>query len=331
MKRSSPVMAAGAAVVLSLTGCGSGAAEESDEGAISVVTSTNVYGDIAETIGGDHVEVTSIIDSLSQDPHSYEATVRDKLEVSKADVVIENGGGYDAFLHRLVEDTAGDPRTVINAVELSGLQSGEGASAGADKGSHGAEESGHEHEEAGAHAGHAHGDFNEHVWYSLSTVTAVAEETADRLAELDSANAAEYEENAAGFIASLKELQEQLEGIEDRHGGEGVAITEPVPLHLLNDAGLVNQTPPEFSQAVEEGNGVSPVVLQETLHLFAGDKVEFLAYNEQTEGSQTREVEAAAADSGVPIVNFTETLPEGAAYLPWMQESVDNIERALAQ
>lgn len=324
------MMAAGAVVVLSLTACGSGAADDQDNGAISVVSSTNVYGDIAETIGGGHVEVTPIIDSLSQDPHSYEATVRDKLEVSKAELIIGNGGGYDAFLHRLVEDTAGNQRTAINAVELSGLRPDNDA---ADDGNeeHGAQGSGHDNEDAGDHAGHSHGDFNEHVWYSLSTVSAVAEETANRLAQLDSANAADYEANAAEFTASVKGLQEQLKGIENRHGGEGVAITEPVPLHLLNEAGLINKTPPEFSQAVEEGNGASPVVLRETLQLFTKNKVAFLAYNEQTEGTQTQTVRDSAAGSGVPVVNFTETLPEGSDYLQWMQENVDNIERALAQ
>ncbi|HET8795628.1 MAG TPA: zinc ABC transporter substrate-binding protein [Arthrobacter sp.] len=329
-KGAAPAIAVGAAVVLALTGCAddAGSAQNPDDGVISVVTSTNVYGDIAETVGGDNVEVTPIIDSVSQDPHSYEATVRDKLAVTKAELVVENGGGYDAFLHRLVEDTESGDRAVVTAVELSGLQDDGGSHAGHEEeaDSH----AGHE-EEAGSHAGHSHAEFNEHVWYDLATVSAVATKIADRLSALDSANAETYRANAAEFTASIEQLQQRVDGIKDRHGGEGVAITEPVPLHLLEDSGLINKTPAEFSQAVEEGNGVSPVVLQETLNLFSEGRVELLAYNEQTEGSQTQAVAAAARKAGVPVVNFTETLPDGKGYLSWMSANVDNIERALAQ
>src|SRR5699024_4706703 len=89
------------AVVLALAGCQSTTASEQSDG-ISIVASTNVYGDIAEAIAGDAAEVTSIIDSSAQDPHSYEASAQDRLAVSKADIVIENGGGYDSFMDALI-------------------------------------------------------------------------------------------------------------------------------------------------------------------------------------------------------------------------------------
>ena len=69
-----------------------------------VVASTNVYADIARSIGGDRVDVTAILDDARKDPHEYEATARDRLAVSRADLVIENGGGYDSFLEPLLEE-----------------------------------------------------------------------------------------------------------------------------------------------------------------------------------------------------------------------------------
>ncbi|HEX5857745.1 MAG TPA: zinc ABC transporter substrate-binding protein, partial [Microbacterium sp.] len=93
------------ATVLALAGCASGDAQAGDAGAgdrVSVVASTNVYGQIAEEIGGDLVEVTSIIDSASQDPHSFEPSAQDQLTVTNADLTIENGGGYDAFVDALI-------------------------------------------------------------------------------------------------------------------------------------------------------------------------------------------------------------------------------------
>src|SRR6478735_3144708 len=106
MKKPVIVLALASVAALTLAGCSTAAAGEgaSDDGTITVVASTNVYGDIASTIGGDRIDVESIITSASQDPHSYEATARDRLTVQKADLVIENGGGYDAFIDTLLQD-----------------------------------------------------------------------------------------------------------------------------------------------------------------------------------------------------------------------------------
>ena len=88
-------LALAAASVLALAGCAgsAGPAATSDDGKLQVVASTNVYGDIASAIGGDLLDVQSIITSFAQDPHSYEASARDQLTVSRAGLLIENGGG----------------------------------------------------------------------------------------------------------------------------------------------------------------------------------------------------------------------------------------------
>ncbi len=118
MKKPVVALALASVAALALAGCSTTpAAGEGDGGTITVVASTNVYGDIPRRSGGDRVEVESLITSASQDPHSYEATARDRLTVQKADLVIENGGGYDAFVDTLLED-AKDPH-VVTAVEFS--------------------------------------------------------------------------------------------------------------------------------------------------------------------------------------------------------------------
>ena len=55
----------------------------------------------------------------------------------------------------------------------------------------------------------------------------------------------------------------------------------------------------------------------------------FLAYNEQTEGPQTEAVKRAAEAAGVPVVNFTETLPDGKDYVQWMADNVESVSSAL--
>ncbi|MEW1808342.1 zinc ABC transporter substrate-binding protein [Pseudarthrobacter sp. NPDC080039] len=303
--------AAGTALMLLLAGCSSNSAGQASTTAapVEVTASTDVYGDIAQTIGGDRIHVTPIIHSVSQDPHSYEATAQDKLAVSKAKVLIENGGGYDDFFNTLVADnTTGDHR-LINVTELSGLAPKAGT--------------------ASPGAAPETQDFNEHLWYNFQTMTAAADAIAQELSQVDPTGASSYAANADRFKAELGKLQDRTAGLKASHEGEAVAITEPVPLYLLEAAGLVNKTPEEFSHAIEEGRDVPVTVLQETQNLITGKAVKILAYNDQTEGPQTKKLKDTATAAGVPVVDFTETLPEGKNYLQWMGENVDHLEKAL--
>jgi zinc/manganese transport system substrate-binding protein len=277
---------------------GSGAQSPVASAAIPVVASTNVYGDIARQIGGRKADVTAIISDPDQDPHSYEADTQNQLALSKARVVIENGGGYDDFVDRMLS-SSGSSATVINAVKVSGRTAPEG------------------------------GELNEHVWYDFPTVARVADRIAAALGEADPADAATFTGNATAFKAKLRLLEEKEAAIRKDHGGEGVAITEPVPLYMLDAAGLVNRTPPRFSEAIEEGDDVSPQVLRATLAVFSGKEVEALVYNEQTSGPQTEKAEAAAEAAGIPVVPVTETLPPGKDYLGWMTGTVGARPRAL--
>lgn len=310
------VIAAAAAAGLLLSGCGSaepGANDGGGGGSVEVVASTNVYGDLARTIGGERVEVTSIIDRMSQDPHSYEATARDKLAISGADLLVENGGGYDAFMHQLADDTGKDHDFIITAAALSKVE--------------GAPEAGeHADEPAAGHEGHNHGEFNEHVWYDLPTASAVADKIADRLGTLDPEHAAEFNANAEAFQKRVDALQRQLDEVAAKVSGGAVAAADPVPLHLLDAAGLKNRTPEDFIEAVEEGTDAPPTALRANMDLLKPGEVEFLAYNEQTESSQTQQLRKAAEQAGIPVVVFTETLPEGEDYLTWMAANIKSVE-----
>lgn len=299
----------GASVAL-LVSCGSSSDSGSDGSAsaapaaaskVAVVASTNVYGDIVARIGGDKVSVTSVISDPDQDPHSYEASTQNQLALSKAKVVVENGGGYDDFVDRMLKSGGNTSAEVINAVKVSGKTAPKG------------------------------GELNEHVWYDFPTVAKIADRTAAALGKADPANATLYTKNADAFKADLKPLEAKEAQIKKEHAGEGIAITEPVPLYMTGASGLVDKTPAAFSEAIEEGTDVSPKVLQEALALFSGKQVEALVYNEQTSGPQTEKSEQAAKAAGIPVVPVTETLPSGENYLTWMTGNVDALANALGK
>jgi zinc/manganese transport system substrate-binding protein len=285
---------AAAASTLVLAGCAS--APSAADGTINIVASTNVYGDIAQTIGGDLVTVTSLIDGAGQDPHSFEASAQDQLAISKADIVIENGGGYDDFVDTLLEASGSTPEVIDVYANYTAITD-------------------------------ATGPLNEHLWYSFAATTYFAQALAERLAEIDPTNAGIYSTNADDFAGQLDGLAATAAALGS---GQSVAVTEPVPVYLLEAAGLVNVTPEAFTEAIEEGGDVPPLALQETLDLFAEGSVVLLAYNDQTASPETERVRAAAEDAGVPVLNFTETLPDGQDYVSWMTANLDEIAAALS-
>ena len=285
--------------VLLLAGCGSDAAAPPPAagGTIPVVASTNVYGSIAEAVGGTHVSVSSLVSDPAADPHSFESTPADAAAVAAARLVVYNGGGYDDWMSELAAGAGGTP-TVIDVSELTGQAAG--------------------------------GEFNEHVWYSLPTVRQLADRIAGDLAAADPEHAAEFTANAEAFAGRVDELQARAQAIGAAHPGARVMVTEPVPGYLVQTAGLVDVTPPEFSEAVEEDTDPSAAVVQQTLDALATQQVRALIVNAQTVTPTTEQVRQAAQTDGVPIVEVTETLPAGTTdYTSWMGAQIDALAAAL--
>jgi zinc/manganese transport system substrate-binding protein len=98
---------------------------------------------------------------------------------------------------------------------------------------------------------------------------------------------------------------------------------------MLEACGLVNKTPEQFSEAIEEGTDVSPLVLKQVLDLFTNKQVKLLAYNEQTVGPETQKVLDGANANKIAVVPVTETLPAGKDYLSWMSGNLSAIQSAL--
>jgi zinc/manganese transport system substrate-binding protein len=298
-------LAVAIAGTLLLSACGSSSSSDgnkdgSADSPIAVVASTNVWGNVAEQVGGDAVKVTSIISSPDQDPHSFEGNTGTVLAVSKAKVVIENGGGYDDFVDTMLK-AHNSGAAVLNAVDISGKTAPAG------------------------------GDLNEHVWYDVPSVGRVADRIATELGKIDPAKASTFTDNATAFKAKLDKLTTEEAEIKGQHAGDAIAITEPVPIYLTEAAGLVNKTPVAFSKAIEEGEDISAAVLKETLDLYTNNEVKVLLYNEQTSGPITDKVKAVAKAANIGIVPVTETLPSGLTYVSWMQKNLDNLKTALAQ
>jgi zinc/manganese transport system substrate-binding protein len=278
---------------------------------ITIVASTNVWGDIAKSIGGDRVQVVSIIENFAQDPHSYEASARDQLAVNDADLIIANGGGYDSFIDTLAK-SAGNENIVYAYLPDELAKEDQAAK----------EDDGHDHD-------HDHAEGNEHVWYDFHVVEDFASRLAGALAALDSEYSTVYSDNLVVFQTEIEILEDRVAAFSGKYSGSTVVTSEPVADYLLIEMGLENLTPKSFSQAIEEELDVSPKDLLEIQNLLKTKKVNVFVVNPQTGSVQIDALIELAKQNGISIVELSELLPAGSRYFDWMDLNIANLEAAL--
>lgn len=260
---------------------------------IRVVTSTNVWGDIVLAITDNKAQVTALVTSEDQDPHSYSGTARDQLAIANADLVIGNGGGYDDFLGTLAEAQDKDVLWVYDI--LTGQNVSE----------------------------------NEHVWYRFSAVAEATIVIRDRLMTLDPQNAESYKTATTAFLKDLTALEERARGILPRPSLVNALVTEPIASLLLEDMGVSDLTPTELAEAVEEELDIPPAALLEAETILQSGDIRLLVVNPQTLSTQLESLISIAQNASISIVELRETLPKDQGYLGWMAENLDALEAAL--
>ena len=272
-------------------------------GVVKVLASTNVWGDIAKQLGGDWVEVTVIIDDPMQDPHSYEASARDQLAINDAELIVMNGGGYDEFMHVLV-DSAETAKLVVEAVP------GE--------------------ESTGESDVHAHSHENEHVWYDFHSVEEFSEAFVAALNDIRPEAFTDVNKNYDTFKVELDNLETRLEGLSGHSLGLGVVATEGVGNLLLDHAGFENLTPEALADAIEEETEVPPAALAETETMIKNNLVALLITNLQVEDQVSERLRKLAEAEGVPVVQLSELIPDADMnYFDWMNQVLDQIQEAV--
>lgn len=296
----------------------------------TVYATTNVWGSVAKAVGGDKVNVIVGVDDLSQDPHDYQATAIDKLNITKSAVMLVNGGGYDDWGMSLAESVSHKP-VVINAVALSGLSPNTDNAADESAGEH-QHDTQHEiktaHPQPSDHP-HVHGDFNEHVFFSLDTAKKVAEAVNKQLAATSPANQAIYAKNTQHFIQQIDALKVKAKQIGQQKAITAFA-TEPVIGYLLADMGIKDVTPKAYVVQSETDAGVSVKVLNDSKSLLSNKQVGLLVVNAQTEDATSKQLITLAKASTVPVVAVYETLPDGVtSYTQFIEKTLDDFAAAM--
>lgn len=265
-------------------------------GMLSVVAAESQYGSVAAQVGGRYVRVAAVERNPNTDPHSYEVSPQVAREIAGADVVIENGLGYDSFMSRLTAASPNRHRRVLNVQRLLHLPST---------------------------------TRNPHLWYDPRTMPAVAAALAADFAAAQPQHAAYFRANATAFDRSLAPWHAAITAFRRAHHG-AAASTEPVANDLLAAMGITNRTPWLFQAAIMNGTDPAPQDVALVQQLLARHRVGVFVYNEQVADPLTASLRASARAAGVPVVGVYETMPTpGYTYQSWMLAETRALTQAL--
>jgi zinc/manganese transport system substrate-binding protein len=290
--------AAGLGIALLLVCCGPGAsASTTKSGVINAVGAENEYANVLSQIGGAYVNVSSILNNPNPDPHTFEASTSVAEEVSHAELIVQNGVGYDGFMNDIESASPNASRKVIVAQKVLGLPNS---------------------------------TPNPHLWYRPKTMPAVAKIMAADLSELEPSHRAYFQARLEAFDKSLNPWFSAIAAFKAKYAGTPVATTEPVADYLLSAMGMKNLTPFVFQADIM--NGVDPAPEDITLEkgFFTKHVVKVFCYNEQVVDSLTSSIRQTAQAAGVPVVGVYETMPTpGYDYQSWMVAEVAAIRNAV--
>jgi zinc/manganese transport system substrate-binding protein len=283
------------AVVVS--GCGSSLAK-AQPGKILAVGAENEYANVIAQIGGRYVQVSAVMSNPNTDPHTFEASPAVAQEVGRAQLVVQNGVGYDDFMSKIESASSNSDRKVIEVQSLEHLPDS---------------------------------TPNPHLWYKPSTMPLVTRALVADLSVLAPAHAAYFRANAARFDRSLQPLRRALAQFAADHPHAAVATTEPVADYLLQAAHITNLTPFSMQADIMNGTDPAPQAISAQNGLFAHRRVQAFVYNQQVTDSVTQDFLTQAHRAGVPVVGVYETMPTpGYDYQSWMMAELHALERAVA-
>jgi zinc/manganese transport system substrate-binding protein len=268
-------------------------------GRLQVVAAENFWGSIAAQLGGNRVQVSSIIVNPSTDPHSYEPSAKDARTIAGAKLAIVNGIGYDNWAPKLLAASPSVGRTVLNVGKLLGLKEGD----------------------------------NPHQWYSPASVQKVIAQVVADYDRLDPAGAAYYAQRERTFeTVDLARYDQLRTEIRERYAGTPVGYSESIFRPLGENLHLRLLTPYSFAKAVAEGTDVTAED-KETVDRQAEDRqIEVWVFNSQNVTPDVQRVNELAKAKGIPIATVTETLdPAGDTFEQWQVAELEGLLKALGE
>ena len=244
---------------------------------LSVLAVENFYASIVQQLGGQCVSVTTILSDPDADPHEFEPTADDVRAFQGAQLVVENGLGYDDFADKIIGTLSQKPQ-VVRAGDVLGLQVG----------------------------------ANPHVWYSAGYVDQIKGAMLASLKQLKPDAAGYFDAQNASLEQAFGTYRGLIAQIAGQFGNTPVGATESIFVDMSYSTGLQLITPPEFMNALSEGADPTARDIATFQDQLKNKRIKVLVYNVQTVTPITQQLKEMAMQNNIPVVGVSETLPLGA-------------------
>lgn len=264
------------------------------QASVKVVAAENMYGELAKLIGGNLVEVKSILTNPNQDPHLFTATPDVAKQIADAQIIVYNGAGYDTWLDQLLTAHKKDEQQVIKIASL--VRAAPGA--------------------------------NPHLWYQPQTMLVYAQLLANTLSKLDSNNHVFYQQQLAYFQHDYLRLTNKINSLRQKYKGIPVIATEPVFQYMADALGL-KMCGLALQQSMMNDVEPSPKQIKEFETLLRSRYVKVMFYNKQVVSPFAKHLQQLAIQNNIPVVAVSEMQPTDKGYIDWMLDQLIALDKAL--
>lgn len=149
---------------------------------LNVIATHSILGDWVSAVGGEAIHL-SVLVPAGGDAHTFAPTAADSVALAEADLLFENGLGFETWLDDVYAASASQAKRIVVTDAIEPLAA--------------AEEAGHADEQ---------GAFDPHAWHSVANAIQMVKAIREALMQTDPANAALYQANAEVYLAQLQEL-----------------------------------------------------------------------------------------------------------------------------
>ncbi len=263
----------------------------------------NILGDKAASFN------VTLLQNNGTDLHSYQASIKDIAKISVCDMLVFVGGESDEWVEKAVAEAKNKNMIVVNMMESLGDKVKE-----------------EEH--------HDEVEYDEHVWLSLRNAAALVEALAQKISELDSANAAAYKANAASYAKELLDLDAQYKAAVAAAAKKTILFGDRFPFRYLADdynlkyyaafVGCSAETEASFETVIFLAKKVDELGLNAVLTIEKSDKkiAKTIVSNTKKKSAEILEMDSLQSITQKDI-------KAGRSYLSAMKKNLEVLKKAL--
>lgn len=262
---------------------------------LHIVAAENFYGEIASTIGGENVQVTSILNHPQQDPHLFSTSPATAIAIAKANMIIYNGLDYDTWMEKLITAHS-QKKNIIIVADLVHKKTGD----------------------------------NPHIWYDIQTMLVYAKYLTVQLSEMDPEHKLYFQQQLRQFDKHYQILQQQIKKDKIKFQNIPVIATEPLFNEMAYSLGL-NMFGKAFQLSVMNNSEPSPSEIKDFQNHLINHTVKVLILNNQVNNPLTKRMEEIALNVHIPCIGVSELQPLNEDYFTWMSRQLITLEKALGE